>query len=491
MIFGQNITPIEQLGCVFSEQLGWAANLRGVEVLVNQKPAPIGVHCRVPQADGLIAETVTCQFPVDMAPGEAEIVVRVNGLASEPRSVTLQSHAPALAAFFSASGQRLGAFQRAASGQLVSIDSPATPGEVLSVLSNGLGLTDPAVAAGEVTPSPAPQTLTAPEVEIDGEAVEALGAALRPGYTGVYEVTFRAPPNLLAGVHRVRLRMAGIASNEELLVGGDPTATFVHTMVNAASFAPNRPAAPGSILSLFVTNLPGAAGTSLFPATEFGGLSVRFNGVPVPLFDVVPEAGQINVLAPHELPESGELDVTIATPAGVSGPTPLALTSASPGIFRFFSSAATNRRYAVAMLANTAWFALPDSVAQSMGLPINCSVAAIHCGRPILPGEPIQLFLTGLGKATPGGDPGAPPLSTPQVAPADGNPLYRNVALPDVTIGGLPTEVAFAGLAPGFAGLYQINAMVPLDAPAGDVVEVRVSTANGLSDVAIIAVRAR
>jgi uncharacterized protein (TIGR03437 family) len=240
-----------------------------------------------------------------------------------------------------------------------------------------------------------------------------------------------------------------------------------------------------------LTNLRGSAATSLFPATEFAGLSVRFNGVPVPLFDVVPEAGQINVLAPHELPESGEVDVTIVTSAGASGSTPLALTSASPGIFRLFDPGQPKRRYAVAMLANTAWFAIPESVAQSLGLPIHCSAPAIHCGRPIAPGEPIQLFLTGLGKATPGGDPGAPPLSTPQAPPLGGNPLYRTVVLPEVTIGGMAAEVAFSGLAPGFAGLYQINATVPLDAPAGDAVPVRVSTANGLSDVAIIAVQER
>jgi uncharacterized protein (TIGR03437 family) len=143
------------------------------------------------------------------------------------------------------------------------------------------------------------------------------------------------------------------------------------------------------------------------------------------------------------------------------------------------------------MLANTAWLAIPENVAQSMGLPGNCSVEAIYCGRPILPGEPIQLFLTGLGRATPGGDPGAPPLSTPQIAPVDAKPLYRTIALPEITIGGLPAEVAFAGLAPGFAGLYQVNAIVPPDVPAGDAVEVQVSTPNGLSDVAIIAVRAR
>jgi uncharacterized protein (TIGR03437 family) len=34
-------------------------------------------------------------------------------------------------------------------------------------------------------------------------------------------------------------------------------------------------------------------------------------------------------------------------------------------------------------------------------------------------------------------------------------------------IGGLPAQVSFAGLAPGFIGLLQVNLMIP-DVPAGD-----------------------
>jgi hypothetical protein len=36
-----------------------------------------------------------------------------------------------------------------------------------------------------------------------------------------------------------------------------------------------------------------------------------------------------------------------------------------------------------------------------------------------------------------------------------------------MTIGGVTAEVTFAGLAPGNAGLYQINARIPEGAPTG------------------------
>jgi uncharacterized protein (TIGR03437 family) len=36
-----------------------------------------------------------------------------------------------------------------------------------------------------------------------------------------------------------------------------------------------------------------------------------------------------------------------------------------------------------------------------------------------------------------------------------------------VTVGGRPAAVQFSGLAPGFVGLYQVNVVVPPDAPTG------------------------
>ena len=38
------------------------------------------------------------------------------------------------------------------------------------------------------------------------------------------------------------------------------------------------------------------------------------------------------------------------------------------------------------------------------------------------------------------------------------------------TLGGAPAQVPFAGLAPGFIGLGQVNILVPQDAPKGDAV---------------------
>ena len=49
-------------------------------------------------------------------------------------------------------------------------------------------------------------------------------------------------------------------------------------------------------------------------------------------------------------------------------------------------------------------------------------------------------------------------------------------------------RVAFAGLAPGFVGLYQVNAQVPASSPSGENVPLAISIGGADSLVVTIAV---
>ena len=68
------------------------------------------------------------------------------------------------------------------------------------------------------------------------------------------------------------------------------------------------------------------------------------------------------------------------------------------------------------------------------------------------------------------------------------NPISESNTLPAITIGGVRTEPLFAGLAPGFVGLYQVNAEVPPGAPVGDSVPVALSFEEANSNTVTIAV---
>ena len=112
--------------------------------------------------------------------------------------------------------------------------------------------------------------------------------------------------------------------------------------------------------------------------------------------------------------------------------------------------------------------------------------------RSPAPGDLLVLYATGLGKATPNGDPNGPVLPTGAIPPADGSVLYHTVVKPIVTIGGMPALISYAGLAPGFPGLYQLNIQVPDSVALGDDVPVVVSLPGGAKDNTVtLAVQAR
>jgi uncharacterized protein (TIGR03437 family) len=78
--------------------------------------------------------------------------------------------------------------------------------------------------------------------------------------------------------------------------------------------------------------------------------------------------------------------------------------------------------------------------------------------------------------------------------PADGgispvSPLAYTTTNATVTVGGVPASVIFAGLAPNFVGLYQVNVQVPQTAPVGGSVPVILTIGGAVSNSVTIAVQ--
>jgi uncharacterized protein (TIGR03437 family) len=70
-----------------------------------------------------------------------------------------------------------------------------------------------------------------------------------------------------------------------------------------------------------------------------------------------------------------------------------------------------------------------------------------------------------------------------------GSPLILTVTQPPVTIGGRTAQVQFSGLAPGFVGVWQINALAPADVAPGNAVDLVVTASGQTSNTVTIAVQ--
>jgi uncharacterized protein (TIGR03437 family) len=364
--------------------------------------------------------------------------------------------------------------------------APAAPGERLVSLLSGMGVTSPPIKLGAINSF---ESLAVQPTILVGN----LNAPVaRAGSSGTsVEVDFYVPSGATPGYWPVVLNVGGYRSNIVTI----PIATqpLVTAVLNAGSFGSSGTVAPGSIVSIFGIGFGPSDNLNAFPSSNPNGTSAMFGTTAAPIYALATVEGQINVEVPAELPTSGTVALTILSNLGVSATTSLNLASAVPGMFYYPDPTVSTRRNAVALIGNTQWIAMPTSMAGAMGLPNNCAVVSQQstCGQPAHMGDVLQLFVTGLGRATAGGGDNSPILATGNVAPANANPLYLTVQQPIVTIGGAPAQVQFSGIAPGFAGLYQVNVQIPAGIQTGNDVPITIGMPGSSIDTATIAVSAQ
>lgn len=202
-------------------------------------------------------------------------------------------------------------------------------------------------------------------------------------------------------------------------------------VVSAAGFVP--PLAPGGIGSLFGSDLAGgtAAASAALPR-ELDQVQVLIDGVAAPLFFVSPT--QINFQAPFETPADRPVGVRV--------------------VRNLVASATAERAFESTGLA-----VFTDTVS---GLPIALRPAdgsLITAGNPARPGDVLTVYATGLGFLD-----RRPRTGLPS---AGGAALSRTTAALTAALGETEADVLFAGLAPGFVGLAQLNLRLAETLPAG------------------------
>ncbi len=223
------------------------------------------------------------------------------------------------------------------------------------------------------------------------------------------------------------------------------------SIVNAADNLAG-PLAPNTIATIYGTGLAygtkwltpddirGGVLPTVLPGT---GVRILVGGVLANLYYVSPL--QINFLVPPNLlPGASDLQVVID---GLSGPLiPIQLAATAPALFQLDAQNAVTTR--------------DDG-------------SAITPDKPVKPGDDVILYVTGLGQTV-------PPVQYCEL-PTRAAPLKQLADL-KVVLDGIVVDasnITYAGIAPGFAGLYQVNLKLP--AATGSNAEIRIGFGDQLS----------
>jgi uncharacterized protein (TIGR03437 family) len=424
-------------------------------------------------ANGLIEAEIPTNAPI----GATQVTVTTSGGTSAPFNITTLATAPTLipgASFTNAKGY-------------VTSSNLAKAGDSLTLYATGLGPTDPEVPTGPA-PNSLASTTTFPTLTVGGAAAAVSFAGLAPDQVGLYQANFMVPANA-QGNAAVVISIGGQSSNTVTLP------LFGIASLTGPSYLDTGTVAPEEIITIFANGLGSTNQSGVFPGVTSEGVSVTFNGIAAPIFALAATGSQINLIVPADLPTTGNVQVQLTTPTGVSPNLPLVMDAAVPGIFLIPDPANPAATDAAAQFANTVWDVLPNATATAYGFALNCTVSDANplsaCAQPAAPGDYLVLYVSGLGAATPKGDPNGTPLATGAVAPADGSTLYETIATPIVKIGGVPAKVLFSGIAPGTAGEYQVNFQVPAGVPEGDAVPVTISMPGSSTGTATLSIHSR
>lgn len=207
------------------------------------------------------------------------------------------------------------------------------------------------------------------------------------------------------------------------------------TIVNAASAEGAGTAAPGEVISMYGVGL-GPATAMTAPAgalpTTLGGTTVTINGSPAPILYTSPF--RVDAQVPFTVTPGGTMSVAVNFNSQTSPAVTLNVVTASPGIYTVSTGGA------------------------GVVKAINQNGSLNSTTNPAPKGSVIVVYASGMGAVTPGVAAGAVPPTSP---------LSTVTGEVGAFIGGAASMVQFAGLAPGVPGLYQLNIMVPTNAPSG------------------------
>jgi uncharacterized protein (TIGR03437 family) len=223
-----------------------------------------------------------------------------------------------------------------------------------------------------------------------------------------------------------------------------PGTVTISLVISAGAYGGFKAIAPGTWIEIYGSGL--APGTRPWAASDFkgqnaptalDGVRVKINGENAFISYISP--GQINAQVPSDVPTGGTLQITVSNNGVTTNPYDVMVNGVEPGLLAPASFNIGAKQYVVALLPDYATYILPTG-----------AVAGLS-SRPAKPGETIILYGIGFGLVT-------PPSPAGVIEETSTNRLILPV---QISIGGVSAQVAYAGLATPYVGLYQFDVVVP------------------------------
>jgi uncharacterized protein (TIGR03437 family) len=277
---------------------------------------------------------------------------------------------------------------------------------------------------------------------------------------GTYKATLTVNSNAVNGTTTIPVQLTVLA----------PGSPVVDTVVNVFTNSTEEGLSQGDLVAVYGTQFTtGDPQTASIPLpANVGGTQVLINGQAVPIKHV--SAGEVILQIPYDA-ALGDGTLTVVR-GGQKGNTVLIhIDAAAPVLLPFPMT-----RYVLAEASAGGFVGYqltPGTLASYMFSP----------GAPAHIGDNVVLYAVGLGATSPAAGTGtAGPYVTPAAMVCFGSldPIYPMK---------LCSTPQFAGLMPGYFGVYRINFVIPKNAPTGDAVRIYVRVGEMTSNILSIAIQ--
>lgn len=224
-------------------------------------------------------------------------------------------------------------------------------------------------------------------------------------------------------------------------------------VISASAFGGFPSGSPGTYLEIYGSNLAGTSrewATSDFGSTSgrkaptsLDSVTVTINGRSAYVSYISPT--QVNVQIPDNFPRSGTYPLVLTYLGLSSAPYSVQIDPVMPTLLAPASFKVGDQQFVAALHGG------------STALVANSSIPGV-APAPAAPGETITIFGLGWGGV----------VNTAGIAGEINTGINKLEGTVEMSVGGIPATVAYAGLAPGLVGVDQFNIVVPTDAPNGD-----------------------